>query len=190
MMMMMMMMVVMILALLWPQNDLKRVKMVLSDHHLKKYSHSPIQTSGGVHLLAECSEFICFWATLAKFWPSSGHKMTENCGFRPLSKKVFTPLSEKVPLCGIMISRSISNMVLTLVRRVFMNYSIFLLHRPNLAPLVAISAFPFPLIRPQAGTCILGCLVLFMKLHNSVEGDPYLRIMVLRQYSRLTELQN
>ena len=30
-----------------------------------------------------------FWATLAKFWPSSGHKITENGGFRPSSEKVF-----------------------------------------------------------------------------------------------------
>ena len=30
-----------------------------------------------------------FWVTLANFWPSSGHKMTENGGFRPISEKVF-----------------------------------------------------------------------------------------------------
>ena len=35
----------------------------------------------------------------------------------------------------------------------------FLWHRPNSAPLVAMSLSPFPLIRPQAGTCILWCLV-------------------------------
>ena len=33
-----------------------------------------------------------------------------------------------------------------------------LLHKRNLAPLVAINVFPFPLIRPQAGTCILDAL--------------------------------
>ena len=46
------------------------------DHYQKKYSHNLIQT-WGVHLLGECSELIRFWATLAKFWPSSGHKITE-----------------------------------------------------------------------------------------------------------------
>ena len=140
----------------------KWLKIVVSNNCLKKYSCNPIQT-WCVHLLGECSESICFWATLAKFGPSSGHKMTENCGFRPLSGKV--------PLCGIMITQSISNMVFTLVRGVFANRP----HRPNLAPLVTISVFsfpllrpqagtvfPFPLLRPQAGTCILWCLVLFL----------------------------
>ena len=54
------------------------------DHYQKKYSHNPIET-WGLHLLGECSELIRFWATLAKFWPSSGHKITENGGFRSLS---------------------------------------------------------------------------------------------------------
>ena len=40
-----------------------------------------------VQLLGECSELIRFWATLAKFWPSSSHNMTVNGGFRPLSEK-------------------------------------------------------------------------------------------------------
>ena len=57
-------------------------------------------------LLGEFSELICFWTTLAKLWPSSCHKMTENGGF--------WPISEKVSLCGIMITQSISNMVFTL----------------------------------------------------------------------------
>ena len=39
------------------------------------------------------------------------------------------------------------------------NSIFFLLHRPNLAPLVAINVFPFSLIRPQVGTFILWCLV-------------------------------
>ena len=101
-----------------------------------------------VHLLGESSELIHFWAMLAKCWPSSGRKMTESFGFGPLS--------EKVPLCGMMITQSFSNMVFTLVRGVFTNYSFFV-HKPSLAPLVAIS-FPFPLVRPQARTCILWCL--------------------------------
>ena len=54
----------------------------------QKYSHNPIQTCG-VHLLGECSEFIHYWATLAKFWLSCHQKITENGGFRPLSEKVF-----------------------------------------------------------------------------------------------------
>ena len=70
----------------------------------KKYSHNPIQTCG-VHLLGECSEIIRFWAMLPKFWPSVGHKMTENGGFRPLSGKVFT--------------QSTSNLVCTLIVWVF-----------------------------------------------------------------------
>ena len=57
----------------------KWLKMVVSDHYLKKYSHNPIQT-WYLHLLGDCSELICFLATLAKFWPSSGHKITENGG--------------------------------------------------------------------------------------------------------------
>ena len=57
-------------------------------HYLEKYSCNPVQT-WCVHLLGECSELICFLATLTKFWPSSSHKMTENGGFWPLSGKVF-----------------------------------------------------------------------------------------------------
>ena len=64
------------------------LKMVVSDHYLKKYLRNPIQT-WCLHLLGECSELICFLATVAKFWPSSGQKRTENGGFRPLSEKVF-----------------------------------------------------------------------------------------------------
>ena len=112
----------------------------------RKYSYKAIQTLCA-HLLDECSELICIWTTLAKFWPSSHHKITENGGF--------WPISEWVPLCGIMITQSISNMVFTLVKGVFTNRP----HRPNLAPLVTISVFPFPLIGPQAGTCILWCIV-------------------------------
>ena len=33
---------------------------------------------------------IRFWAILVRFSPPSGHKMTENCGLRPLSEKVLT----------------------------------------------------------------------------------------------------
>ena len=62
--------------------------MVVSDHFLKKYSCNPNQT-WWVHSLSECSELIHFWATLAKLWPSSVHKMTEYGGFWPLSKKIF-----------------------------------------------------------------------------------------------------
>ena len=56
-------------------------------------------------LIGECSELICFLSTLAKFWPSSGHKMTENGGFRLLSEKVF--------------SQSNSNLVCTLIGWMF-----------------------------------------------------------------------
>ena len=63
--------------------------MVVFDHHLKKYSNNPIQIQC-VHLLGQCSELIRFWDTLAKLWPSSGRKTTENDGFRPSSENVFT----------------------------------------------------------------------------------------------------
>ena len=75
-----------------------------------------MDVSAGVYIMRECSELTHFWATLAKFWPSIGHKMSENSGFRPLS--------EQVPLCGITISRSMSNMVFTQVIRVFANDAI------------------------------------------------------------------
>ena len=58
------------------------LKMVVSDYYLKKNSSNPIQP-WTAHLLGECSELIRFKAMLAKFWPSSAHKMTENGGFRP-----------------------------------------------------------------------------------------------------------
>ena len=61
--------------------------MVVYDHYVKKYLSNPIQT-WCVHLLGECSELICIWAMLAQFWPSNGHKMTENGGFQPFSEKV------------------------------------------------------------------------------------------------------
>ena len=65
----------------------KWLKIMVSDHYLKKYSCNPIQTRCA-HL-GECSELIRFLAMLAKFWPSSGHKITENGGFRPLADNVF-----------------------------------------------------------------------------------------------------
>ena len=187
-------------GLYWPKNNWKWVKMVVSDHNLKKHSHNPIQTCG-VHLLGQCSEMIhpcwpnfgplvatkwlkvvvfnhylkkyscnpiqtcCvlllgesselirFRAMLAIFWPFSSHKMTENgmaISDWYLKKyslnqfklgmytywvsvqnwfalghvgQIFWPSSchkmsvnggfQKVPLCGIMIIRSISNMVFT-----------------------------------------------------------------------------
>ena len=49
--------------------------------------------------------------------------------------------------------------VFTLARGVITNNSTFLPHRPNLAPLVTIHVFPFPLISPQALMCILWCIV-------------------------------
>ena len=63
--------------------------MVVSDHYLRKYSRNPIQ-AWCVHKLGECSELIHFWATLAKFWSSNCHKMTENGGFQPSSEEVST----------------------------------------------------------------------------------------------------
>ena len=66
------------------------LKMVASDHYLKqKYSCNPIQT-WCAHLCGERSELNLLLATLTKFWRSSGHKMTETGGFRPLSEKVLT----------------------------------------------------------------------------------------------------
>ena len=95
----------------WPRRQnfgslvaIKCLKIVVSNHYLKKYSRNPIQT-WCVYLLGECSELICCLATLVKFWPSSGHKMTENGCFRPLFEKAF--------------KQSNSNLVCTLIRRVF-----------------------------------------------------------------------
>ena len=58
-----------------------------------------------VHLLGEYSKLIRFQAMLAKCLPYSGHKMGENGCFRPLSEKV--------------LEQSSSNMVYTIVGRVF-----------------------------------------------------------------------
>ena len=82
----------------------KWLKMVVSDHNLEEFSRKPIQTCC-LHLLSECSEFICFLPTLAKFWSSSGHKVTEMGGFWPLSEIVFM--------------QSNSNVVCTLIGCVF-----------------------------------------------------------------------
>ena len=93
----------------WPSSGQKIMtengsKLLVSNHYQKTYSHNPIQTCD-VHLLGEFSEFIHFWATLAKFWPSNGHRMTENGGFWPLSEKVLTQFN--------------SNLVCTLIEWVF-----------------------------------------------------------------------
>ena len=141
-----------------PLLAIKWLKIVVFYHYLKKYSCNPIQ-SGCEHLLGDWSELVRFWVILVKFWPSGGHKITEKGGL--------WPISEKILLCGIMITQSISNMVFTLVRGVFTNRS----HRPNLASLVTSSVFPFSLIRPQAGTCILWCLA-----HYDVHRFPPLVI--------------
>ena len=67
------------LAQFWPSSvqnkDWKWVKMVVSNHYLRKYSDNPIQT-WCVHLLGACSELLRFWATLVQIWPSGGRKMT------------------------------------------------------------------------------------------------------------------
>ena len=54
---------------------------------LTEKSVRAIQFKLAVYLLGEGSELILFWATLAKFWSSSGHKMAETRGFRPLCEK-------------------------------------------------------------------------------------------------------
>ena len=51
----------------------KWLKMVVSNHFLKKYLRNPTKI-WCLHLLGGCSELICFLATLAKFWPSSDTK--------------------------------------------------------------------------------------------------------------------
>ena len=93
----------------------------IDSRYQKKYLCNPIQT-WCVHLLGECSELICFWAMLAKFWPSSGHKMNQICGFWLLSEKVFTQYN--------------SNLVSTLVWWVH-NWFAFGPCWSNLGPLVA-----------------------------------------------------
>ena len=52
----------------------KWLKLVVSDCYLEKYSHNTIQT-WCVYLLDECSQLIRFWAMLAKFCPFSGQKI-------------------------------------------------------------------------------------------------------------------
>ena len=52
----------------------KLFKLVVSDCYRKNHSHNTFRT-WCLHLLDECSQLICFWATLAKFWPSSAPKM-------------------------------------------------------------------------------------------------------------------
>ena len=76
--------------------------------------------------LVSVQNWLAFQPHWPNFRPSSGHKMNENGGF--------WPISEKVPLCGIMLTQSISNMVFTLFKVVFTNRP----HSPNLAPLVTI----------------------------------------------------
>ena len=88
-------------------------EMVVFDHYLKNYSFNPIQTLC-VHLFGKCSELIRFFTMLAKVWPSSGHKMTQIGGFRPLSEKEFMHWLEGSSQIG---------------------------HGPNLAFLVTISVF-------------------------------------------------
>ena len=88
----------------------KRMEMVVSHHYLKKYPRNPIYNCG-LHLFGECSELVCFVATLAEFGPFNGHKMTENGGFWPLPAKVLL--------------QSNSNFVCTLIRTVFMIHLLF-----------------------------------------------------------------
>ena len=179
----------------------KWMKIVVSDHYLQNYSCNPIQT-WCVHLLSECSELIRLWATMTKFWSSSGRKITESDVFRQLSEKVWTQSNRNLVCALIRWMFRIVRFWATLAIFVALywpqnywkwwfpifiwkstiiwnnDYSIyfkhgghigwmslhewfhFLLHRPNLAPMVAISVLPFPLVRLQAGTCILWCIVM------------------------------
>ena len=96
--------------------------MVVSDHYWKKYSCNPSQT-WSVHLSGECSELICFWAMLSKFWPSSGQKMTENVGFQPLYEKNIHAIEFILGVYTYLVS--------------FQNWFTFGPRWPNLGPLVA-----------------------------------------------------
>ena len=96
----------------------KWLKMVVSDHYLKKYSHNP---SG------ECSELIRFWVTLAKFWPFSEWPQNySNSWLEIVIWKTIYAIQFKLGVYTCCVNvRSISNMVFTLVRGVFTNDSIF-----------------------------------------------------------------
>ena len=65
----------------------KWLKRVVANLHQENYSLNSLET-WCVHLFGESPEMIWFGATLAKFWPAGGPKMTENGGFRPLSAKI------------------------------------------------------------------------------------------------------
>ena len=100
-----------ILALKWLQNDFKLVKVLVPHLYLKKLFTQSNSKTGCIHWLCEWSEMRCFLATLAKFWPSSGHKITENGSFQSLSEKVFMQTNSKL--------------VCTLIRWVFRNDPFF-----------------------------------------------------------------
>ena len=84
-----------ILTLLWPKHDWKWVKMLVSDHYQKKYSHNTIQTCG-IHLIGECSELIRFLATLATFWHSSREKNDWKWWFLTIISKSIPAISFKL----------------------------------------------------------------------------------------------
>ena len=114
-------------------------------HYLEKYPRNPIQT-WCVHFLWECSELICFWATLAKFWPSSGHKITEIVVSHQYLKKYHHMEYWLLELFQTWFSHWVEGS--SQIGQI----------GPNLAPLVTTSVLTFPLNRPHAGTCILWCL--------------------------------
>ena len=115
----------------------------------KMYSRNPFQTSC-VHSLGECSELICFGLCWPNVSPLVAKKTLEMVVSDHYLKKYHYMEQWLLDLfqtwCSHLLEGS-SQMIQ------------FLPHRPNLDPLVAISVFPFPLIKPQAGTCILWCLL-------------------------------
>ena len=125
------------------KNDLKWVAMMVSDRYQKKYSHNPVHT-WCVHLLGECPELIRFWAMLALWWPKNDWKW-------------WGPTNVWKSIHAIRFKLGVYNYWVSV-----QNWFGFGPHWPNFGPLVAtkwlkmvvsdhylaISVFPFPLIRP------------------------------------------
>ena len=118
----------------------------------------------------------CFWAMLAKFWPLTTHKMTENGGFRPLSEKLFM--------------QSHSNLVCTHTYWVSaQNCFTFGPRWPNFSPLVATKCLENGGFRPlsekvfmQSNSNLVCTLIKLRNIHpefnQSTEQDKFVFLMI------------
>ena len=112
------------------------------------------------------------WFAFGPRWPNVGHLVAKK--MNEIEWKLWFPTIFWKSIHAIQFKLGVHTCLVSLEKLFH-----FLLHMPNLAPLVAINVFPFCLIRPEAGMCILWCLVNFKTYFSTKLSFYYLFALVL-----------